>query len=322
MTVVDQSRQQAPRPPQPEPHAADSKHDLAREHGNRVAFIADLAEEHYDEAERELTARTQYEDGLQVLKWLLDTPWSERTLEIDQVLHDEHGSLSTAKAVEFIDLLLEGHSSMAARRTMLARQPRRAERSRVTRDALAEAREVSENLHRMAEAPRVQPALPAAAVPAPRNGTPLPRREPIAPALPPMFPPAPPESPAQTTSQMLAVLRDETAGGARKALSPKSLKALEENGFGPRQPRGGPDFGQPAPQSFAASALPQTRAGDTALMTPLTDEVLAHLDMDDASVEAPKPQQPVVPPFVAVAVENGDASSPAATAIGSGDGDA
>jgi hypothetical protein len=321
MTVVEQNRQQAPRPPQPEPHAADSKHDLAREHGNRVAFIADLAEEHYDEAERELTARTQYEDGLQVLKWLIGAPWSDRTLEIDQVLHDEHGSLSTQKVTEFIDLLLEGHSSMAARRTMLARQPRRAERSRVTRDALAQAREVSENLHRMAEVPRVQPALPSASVPQPRNGTPLPRREPIAPAQPPMFPPAPPESPAQTTSQMLAVLRDETAGGAQKALSPKSLKALEENGFGPQQPHGGPDFGPAAPQPFAASALPQTRAGDTALMTPLTEEVLAHLDMDDASVEAPQSEQTVVPPFVSAAAGNGNASRSAAAASGSGDDD-
>jgi hypothetical protein len=263
--------------PRPADERAQANRDAAREHGNHIAAIADIAEAQLDEAEHELAARTQYEDGLQVLRFLIGAPWPERVLEIDRVLHDEHGSLRAEKAVEFIELLLEGQSSMQARQEMLARQPGRVQRARVTRGAVAAARRVSANLHLMAEAPRVQPALPPAGG-AVSNGVALPHRGPIAPP-PPMVPPAPPETPAEQTGQLVAVVQEARATGR---ISGQSIQALHNAGYG-AAPHG-PDFGPTPSPAFAPSAIPAQRAlGDTVTMH--ADEVLAELAADDASAE-------------------------------------
>lgn len=277
MTVDLQHREQQQRP-------AKSSRDAAREHGNHIAAIADIAEAQLEESEHEREDRNRYEDGLQVLRWLVAADWSERTLEIDRVLHDARGSLLPEKVAEYIGLLIGGMSSLDARHVMAGRQPGRADRMQARADAIEAARMVSANLHRMAEAPPVQPALPpAGSIPPPSNGAVLPRREPgaslrqepIAPSQPPMYPPAPPETAAQTTGQMLEVLRSETAAGADLVLSPKTIRSLTDQGFGP-QPQNGavPDPG------FSPASIPGPRLADTVTMR--ADEVLAHVAAEDA----------------------------------------
>lgn len=297
MTIVEQQhREQQSRPS--DQRAGAAQRDLAREHGNHIANIADIAEEQLDETERELAARTQYEDGLQVLSFLVGADWSERVLEIDRVLHDEHGTFSPGKAVEFIELLLAGQSSMQARQAMLARQPRRADRARATRSAVAAARRVSANLHHMAEAPRVQPALPpAGSVPPPSNGVELPRRtpgvagprrEPIAPALPPLYPPAPPETPAESTGHLLQRVRE----GGHTVTPEQEAAARKDHQF----------------PTVSPAAIPSARLGDTITMR--TDEVLASLAADDASAPADGDIQ-APPPFLGASIAGPGAGSSA-----------
>jgi hypothetical protein len=124
-----------------------------------------------------------------------------------------------------------------------------------------------------------------------------------------MVPPAPPESPAEQTGQIFAALR------TKGYLISSDMEAAAR-----KDHQSGLTVAAPDPK-FSPLALPQTRSGDTQLMKPLTDEVLAHLDMDDASAEVSKPGQPVVPPFVSAAVETGGASRSAVAGSGSGDSD-
>jgi hypothetical protein len=317
VTIVDQNHHN--RQPKAAPRAVDASHDLAREHGNHVALLADVTEDCIAEVDLELGARTQYEDGLQVLRFLIGAEWSERVLELDQVLHDERGSFSAQKAVEFIDLLLAGRSSMQARQEMLARQPRRADRARLRREAVASARGVSSNLHSLAEATErpaphapqapARPALPSAAAPAPVQAE-LPHREPIAPSLPPLFPPAPEEKPTEQTGTLVALVKDASKAGT---LSVQSVQRLHDEGFGQRPAAAAPVFGPAPDPGFAASALPG-RIGDTITMR--ADEVLAGLAADDASkVDA---DAPALPPFVRAASA---AESRSSGAAGKGDGD-
>ena len=281
MTVAEQQREQHQQQqrPQSDPRAAANR-DAAREHGNHIATIADIAEAQFAESEQEREDRNRYEDGLQVLRWLVTAPWSERILEIDRVLHDEHGSLSSAKVSEYIGLLIGGMSSLDARYAMAAAQPRRAARAQATRDAVAAARLVSANLHRMAEAPPAQPALPPAPSVAPSNGAQLPqrvpgapaRREAIAPALPPMVPPAPPESPAEQTGQIIAALR-----GNGYLISSDMEAAARKDG------KSGLAVAPPDP-AYAVTAIPaQRHLSDTVEFR--ADQVLASLAADDASQE-------------------------------------
>jgi hypothetical protein len=250
MTIVDRREQR----PEPESYAPDAGHDRAREHGNRIALIADIAEEQLEDAEREREDRNRYEDGLQVLRWLVGAPWSERTLEIDRVLHDEHGSLSEAKIAEYIRLLLNGRTSLDARYAMAARQAKRADRAQATRSAVSEAREVSANLHRAAEAagrplaretqPGRHPELPPGPVAAP---VPLPRREP-------MYPPAPPETPAESTGHLLQRVRENG-----------HMVTPEQEAAARKDHQSGPSLGPAPDPQFAVTALPG-RIGDTVLM--------------------------------------------------------
>lgn len=308
VTIVDQNHHD--RQPKAAPRVVDASHDLAREHGNHVALLADIAEEQLAASEREREDRNRYEDGLQVLRWLVGAPWSERTLEIDRVLHDGHGTLSEAKVAEYIRLLLNGESSLTARYAMVGRH---AQQAQVTRSAVANARAVSSNLHSLAEAterpaareaqPPARPALPSAAAPAPVQAE-LPHREPIAPSLPPLFPPAPEESPVEQTGTLVALVKDASKAGT---LSVQSVQRLHDEGFGQRPAAAAPVFGPTPDPGFAASALPG-RIGDTITMR--ADEVLAGLAADDASkVDA---DAPALPPFVRAASAAESRSSGAA----------
>lgn len=284
MTVVQQNQRE--QRPQPEVRIAQTSQDRAREHGNRTMRIADIAEETLAESERERGDRTRYEDSLQVLSWLVGAPWDERTVDVDRVLHDEHGSLDVAKIAEFIDLILSGRSSLEARHLMLRRPASLADE---VRRAAAEAREVAAYQHRFADAPEQpqtreaqaaasRPALPAGAVPPPRNGAELPHREPIAPALPPLYPPAPPELPAESTGHLLQRVRENG-----HMVTPEQEAAARKDHQFP---------------SASPAAIPTGRIGDTVLM-PVSaffgDEVEPAGD-DDAPEPRPFPGAGIADP--------------------------
>lgn len=275
-----------PREQQHQQQAPHAGHDKAREHGNRIELLAEITEETLTDSEHQHDKSTRYEDGYQVLGWLVSAPWSERTVEIDRVLHDEHGSLLPDRIGEYVGLLLAGCSSRDARHEMVSRHGRRAERMRVARSAVAGAREVSAHLHNVADAPvaRVQesvprPALPAGSVPPQRsNGVPLPQR---------LVPPAPDEDPKWSTNQMLTALKDGTAGGAQ-VLSAGSVKALHDSGFGVRPAQDTPPAVAPSDPKFGASALPQARIDDTQIMSPFFDED-GEPAGEGAGIQAPPP---------------------------------
>jgi hypothetical protein len=265
MTIVDQAqRHEQPHQTQPEWGAETANRDAARENGNRTTRVTDLVVQHQTEATRERKARTRYEDGLQVLRWLRSAPLSERSLEIDRVLHDEHGSLVPERIDEYIGLLLSGISSLEVRQAMLARHSRHAVLAEATLRAVAEAREVAANWHRLAEeaAPwahengsGLRPAL------APSPGMPerLPRREPGAAMK------APPERPVEQTGQIARRAIDEMLAKGQDATAAKAALASS-------YPEAGPAFGSPVDPKFTASALPQVRAGDTQTMPAIGDE--------------------------------------------------
>lgn len=286
MTATDYERPQRERTHQQEDPRAQANRDRAREHGNHIDALAELAAEGFGEAERETDAKTQYEDGLQVLRFLIGADLSARTLEIDNVLHDENGVFVKDKAVEYIDLLLAGVPSMQARQILVKRQPGRADRVRSRREAIAQARAVSANLHSMAEAPRVQPALPSGQPVQAREEQPAlpqrvpPRPEPIAPPVPEV--PHVDEDPAWSTMQAGQIA---LAGEARGVLKPETVQRLSDEGYGQRPKAAAPGMGPAAPARFAASAV---RIGDTQPMR--LEEVLGHLAMDDAGAdEDPRP---------------------------------
>ena len=284
MTVdVQREQHQQQRPTQQPDARAQANRDLAREHGNQIAAIADIAEQQLEESEREREDRNRYEDGLQVLRWLVLAPWSERTLEIDRVLHDEHGSLVDAKLGEYLRLLLNGVSSLDARYEMASRHSRRAGRAERTRDAVAAARRVSANLHHMAEAPVSRPALPPVGSGQSNGHVELPHRE---------VPPAPPEKPAEATGTVMRKALDELLAQGHDMSA--SEAALAQHGYA------GPDYLKPDPR-FAASSLP-VRMGDTQRLIPVYEFDVADEDgaqgfVADGPVEAddapgPRPLAP------------------------------
>jgi hypothetical protein len=257
------------------PHPAD-----AREHAHMVSAVAAIAETQLGEAESERARRALLEDGLSVLRWLIAAPRSERTLEVDRVLHSEKDDLVEGQVVEYINRLLRGESSLMARHAMV--------RGRA-QSAIGSAWEVAAHLHSLADARVVREASPVhrgelppvPAVPAQRpESEPLPRRIPGRPE--PLFPPAPPESPVEQTGAIaLRAVEALRVAGESTAASEAALASL----IGPA-----PD------PTFAAAALPQARAvraGDTARLpvVPDVDGVLEELGMGDASeavVASPK----------------------------------
>jgi hypothetical protein len=328
-TINDQQRELAQQQPQPDPRVAQANRARARENGNRIAAIADIAEENLETADAERLGRSRYEDGFQVLRWLVGADWHERTVDGDRVLHDEHGSLDPARVCEFIDLILSGHSSLEARNAMRDAQ-KHAAHAEATRRAAAEARELAGGMHRFADGPLVPaqrpaaPALPAG--PVPSSGERLPRREPIAPPVPSEVEPVEhvDEDQAWSTSQMLQVLKDETAGGAEKVLKPQSIQALHDGGYGRKQPeRDAPSFGPSPDPRFGASALPQTQYlprvdQPTQVFSPFFgDDVQSEPAVDDA--QEPRPFQ--VPRYAPEATD-GPAESPAKAKVASEAGNA
>ena len=273
LTITDQPRREQAQhqPERPEQHAAAVNRDLAREHGNHVSRLADLAEQQIGVIEREQAECARLADGLQSLRFLAAAPWPERTREMDRVLHDGHGALVPGRIGEFVGLVLSGKTALEARNAMVANKPQHAEHARSAHDTVAAARRVSATLHGTAEAP-ARPALPPSAfvgeVLQATNGR-LPRRERIAPPLPPMVPPAPPETAAQSTGQIaLRAIEAEIAAGRDMT---KATAALEEHGYaGPDY--AGPDMGPAAAPSFSATALPTARSGDTQRMAAVPEE--------------------------------------------------
>lgn len=316
MTMTDQQRELASQ--QPDPRAAQANRDRARENGNRIVAIANIAELNLETADTERLGRSRYEDAFQVLRWLVGADWHERTVDVDRVLHDGHGSLDATKVGEFIDLILTGHSSLEARNTMRDAQ-KHAAHAEETRRAAAEARELAGGMHRFADGPLVPaqrpaaPALPAG--PAPSNGERLPRREPIATPV-----PAETESvehvdedPAWSTSQMLRVLKDETAP---KALSPKSVQALHDAGYGQESPeKGAPSFGpSPDPRFGASSVLPQTQTQTFPRVEEPTQVFSPFFGDEEQSVDGTPGPRPFLVPRYAPEATDAPAVSPARAA--------
>ena len=320
MTVVNQH-------PQSEPHTEPvGRADLARTDAHRVAALIQIARDGHAEARDSGDEAERLRHAVDSLYDRIASKVGDRRTRLDRALHGLDGSLDETAVLEYLDL--------TGRERMTARQALQRILDRRTLPEFDSGQDVSDRLHKLAHsweretrvheaAPTSRPALPAAGV-APVAAPPLPHREPIAPSQPPMYPAAPPEAPAQSTGQMTAILLDGTAGGAQKTLSAQSLQMLQDNGFGP-QPEQVAAPVAPSPAGFTPTALPQprpVRAGDTQRMTPVrpdANEVLAELAMPDAS--AGERKEPGVRPFVAAAVGNGGASSPAATGAGSGDGD-
>jgi len=314
MTIVDPNRQ-APRP-QPDPQAgrvhgvdqaALTRADQARTDAHRVASLVQIAREGHGEARDHGEDAHRLRDAIDTLYDRIASKPGDRRVRLDRALHGMDGSLDEEAVLEYLDLT--GREGMTARGALQRILDRR------TFPEFDGGQEFSDRLHSLAhtweqgaraQEAAVRPALPAAAAPSPAA---LPHREPIRPAHPPMVPPAPPESPAEQTGQIFAALR------TKGYLISSDMEAAAR-----KDHQSGLTVAAPDPK-FSASALPQTRSGDTQLMKPLTDEVLAHLDMADASVEAPKPEQPVVPPFASAAVETGAVSRSAVAASGSGDSD-
>jgi hypothetical protein len=262
VTITEQAQREQAEHPQPdavEQRAAAARRDLAREHGNHVASLADLAEQQQAAIEAEQAKCARLAEGLQGVRFLASAPWTERTLEIDRLFHDGHGSLVPERISEFVTLLLSGRTALEARTAMVAGQ--RAGQAKSVRDAVAAARRVSAKLHGMAEVPQAQPALPPAAFVGEvlhETAGRLPRRERIAPSLPPMVPSAPPETAAESTAHLL--LRTVEAELANGEDMQRSIAALQANGYA------GPDMGPAAAPSFSATALPTARSGDTQQM--------------------------------------------------------
>jgi hypothetical protein len=313
MTVVDPNQPQPQRQPRPEPQTARAhvdqvaltRADQARTDAHRVAALVQIAREGHGEARDHGEDAHRLREAIDVLYDRIASKPGDRRVRLDRALHDMSGSLDEEAVLEYLDLT--GREGMTARSALQRILDRR------TFPEFDGGQEFSDRLHSLAhtweqgaraQEAAVRPALPAAA---PASPAPLPRREPpIAPALPPMVPPAPPESPAEQTGQIFAALR----GKGYLISSDMEAAARKDH-------QSGLTVAAPDP-AFAATALPQARVDDTQVMS--TDQVLAHLGMDDASVEASKPEQPVVPPFVSAAGETGGASRSAA-ASGSGDDD-
>jgi hypothetical protein len=301
VTIVDNAqRHEQQHQPRPEWGTETANRDAARENGNRTVRIADLAVQHQAEATRERENRTRYEDGLQVLRWLRSAPLSERSLEIDRVLHDRHGSLVPERIDEYIGLLLSGSTSLSARQAMLARHSRHAVLAEATLRTVAEAREVAANWHRLAEEPRPwvhedgsgpQPALP----PSPAAPERLPKREPGAAMK------APPETPAEQTGQL-----------ARRAIE-ELLKAGEdtsvsEAALASRYPEAAPAFGPAPDPDFSATTV---RVGDTHVMPAVegdAEEAESKLPFSMAANIA-APEKPARPASVAKGKPRGAAGS-------------
>ena len=273
--------------PHADPLQSEQPHQKAdaRDHAHKVAVVVELAETGLREAESERVTRDRIQDGLVVLRTLLTMPWSERTLEVDRVLHTEKGDLDEDRIVEYLDLLLHKkypQTSLEARHTMV--------RGRA-QTAFGDAWQVAQHLHAvadglMAQEPQHAPQAPSpvrrgelpASVPvesAPEPAT-LPKRVPGAagpqPSQPPMYPPAPPEAPSQQTGALVALVQDASSTGQ---LSRRSVQAMRDAGFGKQ----GPDMGRAPDPSFAAASVPQQRRvtiSDTVTMR--ADEVLAELD--------------------------------------------
>jgi len=290
MTIVHNDSQQS--------EHAHQKAD-ARDHAHKVAAIATLAETGLREAESERVTRDRLEDGMDVLRTLLTLPWSERTLEVDRVLHTEKGDLDELRVVEYLNRLKRGESSLQARHAMV-----RGSAQSVIGDGWAVAQYLyaaADSL--MAQEPRRQPqapspvhrgelppAVPVESAPKPEQ---LPKRVAAPTPAEPMFPKAPPESPAEQTGVIAAraVESLREAGHATPA-SDAALANLTQ--------QRGPAMTPPDPQ-FGAASIPGQRAvrsGDTARLPVIDDRSEAEIDealgrlADDEPVSEPRPFSP------------------------------